>query len=92
MSQSSMESYTTISEHGESLNVKMGKDKRVMVRFDESTFMALNEVAIKMKTNLSVVIRAFCRKQISDITDTNGNIILHEKRTQSKQQGVIDDS
>lgn len=87
-----MESYTIISEHGESLNVKMGKDKRVMVRFDESTFMALNEVAIKMKTNLSVVIRAFCRKQISDITDTNGNIILHEKRTQGKQQGVIDDS
>ena len=86
-----MESYTTISEHGESLNVKMGKDKRVMVRFDESTFMALNEAAIKMKTNLSVVIRAFCKKQISEITDINGNIILHEG-TESKQQCAVDDS
>ncbi|MCR8874318.1 hypothetical protein [Phocaeicola barnesiae] len=71
----------------------MGKDKRVMVRFDESTFMALNEVAIKMKTNLSVVIRAFCRKQISDITDTNGNLMIHDKeRPESKQQSAIDDS
>lgn len=69
----------------------MGKDKRVMVRFDESTFMALNEVAIKMKTNLSVVIRAFCKKQISEITDINGNIILHEG-AESKQQCAVDDS
>lgn len=74
------------------MNVKMGKDKRVMVRFDESTFMALNEVAIKMKTNLSVVIRAFCRKQISEITDTNGNLKLHEERKEGKHKGVIDDS
>lgn len=74
------------------MNVRMGKDKRVMVRFDESTFMALNEVAIKMGTNLSVVIRAFCRKQISEITDKDGNIKLNEQRTESKQQGAIDDS
>ena len=63
-----------------------------MVRFDESTFMALNEVAIKMGTNLSVVIRAFCRKQISEITDKDGNIKLNEQRTESKKQGAIDDS
>lgn len=74
------------------MNVKMGKDKRVMVRFDESTFMALNEVAIRMETNISVVIRAFCKKQISEITDVNGNITLHEKQTESKQQCAIDDS
>lgn len=74
------------------MNVKMGKDKRVMVRFDESTFMALNEVAIRMETNLSVVIRAFCKKQISEITDKDGNIKLNEQRTESKQQGAIDDS
>lgn len=70
----------------------MGKDKRVMVRFDESTFMSLNEVAIRMRTNLSVVIRAFCKKQISEITDKDGNIKLNEQRTESKQQGAIDDS
>lgn len=75
------------------MNVRMmGKDKRVMVRFDESTFMALNEVAIRMRTNLSVVIRAFCKKQISEITDKDGNIKLNEQRTESKQQGAIDDS
>ena len=70
----------------------MGKDKRVMVRFDESTFMSLNEVAIRMRTNLSVVIRAFCKKQISEITDKDGNIKLNEQRTESKQQSAIDDS
>lgn len=75
------------------MNVRMmGKDKRVMVRFDESTFMSLNEVAIRMRTNLSVVIRAFCKKQISEITDKDGNIKLNEQRTESKQQGAIDDS
>lgn len=70
----------------------MGKNKRVMVRFDELTFMALNEIATRMDTNLSVVIRAFCRKQINDITDINGNILLHEKPTENKQQSAIDDS
>lgn len=75
------------------MNVRMmGKDKRVMVRFDESTFMSLNEVAIRMRTNLSVVIRAFCKKQISEITDKDGNIKLNEQRTESKQQSAIDDS
>ena len=63
----------------------MGKNKRVMVRFDESTFMALNEIATRMDTNISVVIRAFCRKQINDITDINGNILLLEKPTENKQ-------
>lgn len=63
-----------------------------MVRFDESTFMALNEVARKMRTNLSVVIRAFCRKQISEITDDKGNLRIHEATTESKQQSVINDS
>lgn len=70
----------------------MGKDKRVMVRFDESTFMSLNEVAKKMKTNISVVIRAFCRKEINELTDINGNIILHEKRKKNQQESIIDDS
>lgn len=70
----------------------MGKDKRVMVRFDDSTFMSLNEVAKKMNTNLSVVIRAFCRKEINELTDKNGNIILNEKRKKNQQESIIDDS
>lgn len=63
-----------------------------MVRFDDSTFMALNEIAKNMNTNLSVVIRAFCRKQINEITDSDGNLKIHDKRTESKQQSSIDDS
>lgn len=70
----------------------MGKDKRVMVRFDEGTFMTLSEVAKKMNTNLSVVIRAFCHRQLNDITDNKGNIILHETKEENKQGSIIDDS
>lgn len=61
----------------------MRKKKRT-VRFDERTWMILNEVSRRTNASMSVIIRSLVMKGIDEITDEAGNLKIDEKQIQKK--------
>lgn len=61
----------------------MRKKKRT-VRFDERTWMILNEISRKTNASISVIIRSLVMKGIDEITDETGNLKIDEKQIQKK--------
>lgn len=58
--------------------------KRRSVRFDEHTWMVLNEISHKTGVKISVVIRGLVMRGIDEITDKSGNLRLNEKQIQEE--------
>lgn len=52
------------------------KNNRLMVRFDDNTFMKLREIARTTGNNYSVVVRSLVMRQLDELTDTSGNLKL----------------
>lgn len=61
----------------------MRKKKRT-IRFDERTWMILNEVSKITGSSLSVIIRGLVMKGIDELTDEAGNLNINEKQIQKK--------
>lgn len=59
-------------------------NKRRSVRFDERTWMLLNEISSKTGAKISVIIRSLVLKGIDEITDESGNLKLNEKQVQKE--------
>lgn len=70
------------------------KNNSMTIRFDESSFMQIKEIAKAMKCNYSVVIRALVKNSIEQMIDDNGNIRYgaKAKELESKLRGNADDS
>lgn len=62
----------------------MAVNKRRSVRFDEHTWMILNEISRMTGAKMSVVIRSLIIKGINEITDESGNLKLNEKQVQKE--------
>ena len=52
------------------------KNNRLMIRFDDNTFMKLKEISTATGCNYSVVVRSLVKKQLDELTDTSGNLKL----------------
>ena len=50
------------------------KNNRLMVRFDDNTFMKLKEISRATGSNYSVVIRSLVKRQLDEPTDNQGNL------------------
>lgn len=59
----------------------MGNKKR-SIRFDERTWMILNELAEKTDANISIVVRGLVTKGLNSLIDKEGNLRLNEKQIQ----------
>lgn len=59
----------------------MGSKKR-SIRFDERTWMILNELAEKTDANISIVVRGLVTKGLNSLIDKDGNLRLNEKQIQ----------
>lgn len=59
----------------------MGNKKR-SIRFDERTWMILNELAEKTDANISIVVRGLVTKGLNSLIDKDGNLRLNEKQIQ----------
>lgn len=53
-------------------------NKRLTIRFDESTWMALIEIAEKTGTKPYTISKAFIKKCINDLTNEDGYINIDE--------------
>lgn len=61
----------------------MGNKKR-SIRFDERTWMLLNELSDKTNSNISIVVRSLVKKGLNELIDDSGNIILNERQVQKE--------
>ncbi|WP_042372624.1 hypothetical protein [Bacteroides neonati] len=61
----------------------MGNKKR-SIRFDERTWMLLNELSDKTDSNISIVVRSLVKKGLNELIDDSGNIILNERQVQKE--------
>lgn len=59
-------------------------NKRRSVRFDERTWMLLNELSEKTGASISVVVRGFIIKGLDDIVDESGNLKINERQIQKE--------
>ncbi|WP_291580921.1 hypothetical protein [Bacteroides sp.] len=57
-------------------------NKRRSVRFDERTWMLLNELSKKTGASISVVIRGMVIRGMDEIMDDSGNFKINEKPAQ----------
>lgn len=57
-------------------------NKRRSVRFDERTWMLLNELSKKTGASISVVIRGMVIRGMDEIMDDSGNFKINEKPVQ----------
>ncbi|MBT9871982.1 hypothetical protein GPL06_03955 [Bacteroides salyersiae] len=59
----------------------MGNNRR-SVRFDERTWMLLNELSKKTGASISVIIRGMVIRGMDEIMDDSGNFKINEKPVQ----------
>lgn len=59
-------------------------NKRRSIRFDERTWMLLNEISEKTGASISVVVRGFIIRGLSGIVDESGNLKINEKQIQEE--------
>ncbi|GFZ38972.1 hypothetical protein [Bacteroides nordii] len=59
----------------------MGNNRR-SVRFDERTWMLLNELSKKTGASISVIIRGMVIRGMDEIMDDSGNFKINEKPIQ----------
>lgn len=59
-------------------------NKRRSIRFDERTWMLLNELSRKTGANISVIIRSMIIRGLDAITDESGNLKINEEQIQKK--------
>lgn len=59
-------------------------NKRRSIRFDERTWMLLNELSCKTGANISVIIRSMIIRGLDAITDEFGELKVNEKQIQKK--------
>ena len=59
-------------------------NKRRSIRFDERTWMLLNELSNDTGASVSVVIRTIIMRGLNDIMDESGNLTVNEKQEQKK--------
>lgn len=59
-------------------------NKRRSIRFDERTWMLLNELSEKTGASISVVVRGFIIRGLSGIVDESGNLKINEKQIQKE--------
>nr|DAY10913.1 MAG TPA: SeqA protein N-terminal domain [Caudoviricetes sp.] len=57
-------------------------NKRRSVRFDERTWMLLNELSKKTGASISVVIRGMVIRGMDELMDDSGNFKINEKPVQ----------
>lgn len=62
----------------------MGKNKMIAIRFDERTWMLLNELSEKTGANISVIIRSMVIQGIDGIVDESGNLKINERQIQKE--------
>lgn len=62
----------------------MGKNKMLAIRFDERTWMLLNELSEKTGANISVIIRSMVIQGIDEIVDESGNLKINERQIQKE--------
>lgn len=55
-------------------------DKRKSIRFDDRTWMLLNELSRKTGANISVIIRSMVIRGLDKITDENGNLKINGQK------------
>lgn len=59
-------------------------NKRRSIRFDERTWMLLNELSSKTGASISVVVRSIIINGLNSITDESGNLKINEKQIQEE--------
>lgn len=59
-------------------------NKRRSVRFDERTWMLLNELSEKTGASISVIIRSILMRGLNDIIDESGNLKIDERQIQKE--------
>lgn len=59
-------------------------NKRRSVRFDERTWMLLNELSEKTGASISVIIRSILKRGLNDIIDESGNLKIDERQIQKE--------
>ena len=60
--------------------MKRIKSKSTSVRFDERTWMLLNELSKKTETPVSVIIRSIVLYSIENLLDKDGNFYFGEEK------------
>lgn len=56
----------------------MKKSKLKTVRFDEETFLQIDELSKRLKVSKSTIIRMMCIRTINEMQDKDGNWIISE--------------
>lgn len=63
----------------------MGEKKRISVRFDERSWMLLNELSSITGVNISVIVRSMVSREIEGLIDKSGNWEINGKESDQKQ-------
>lgn len=59
--------------------------KRLSVRFDERSWMLLNELSNITGANISVIVRSMVNREIEGLIDKSGNWKMNGKESDQKQ-------
>lgn len=57
-------------------------NKRRSIRFDERTWMLLNELSKTTGASISVIIRGILMRGLNEVVDESGNLKINEKPIQ----------
>lgn len=57
-------------------------NKRRSIRFDERTWMLLNELSKTTQASISVIIRGILMRGLNEVVDESGNLRINEKPIQ----------